>query len=140
MKAMIFDMDGVLVDSEPMHIEMDLQMVRDYGIEVTQGVLDKFVGVSNEQMWRELKETYKLPYTLDSLISRAEATKLEGFSTLPIELIEGIKPLMSILRNQGVKMAVASSSDLTTIEVMLTRLGIYDEFDVIVSGQEVEKK
>ncbi|WP_341478701.1 HAD hydrolase-like protein, partial [Clostridium neonatale] len=50
MKAVIFDMDGVIIDSEPIHFEVDMQTMREFGVNISKDELNKYVGTTNEYM------------------------------------------------------------------------------------------
>ena len=57
MKAVIFDMDGVIIDSEPIHFEVDMQTMREFGVNISKDELNKYVGTTNEYMLNDLKNT-----------------------------------------------------------------------------------
>ena len=58
MKAVIFDMDGVIIDSEPIHLEVDIQTLKDLGCDISLKELEKYVGVTNEYMFIDIKKNY----------------------------------------------------------------------------------
>jgi len=55
LKAVIFDMDGVIVDSEPIHFEVDKRVLKKCGFIANDDILNPYVGVSSPEMWRDLK-------------------------------------------------------------------------------------
>ena len=59
MKAVIFDMDGVIIDSEPIHFEVDMQTMREFGVNISKDELNKYVGTTNEYMLNDLINKYK---------------------------------------------------------------------------------
>ncbi|SFE27256.1 hypothetical protein SAMN04487969_1011010 [Paenibacillus algorifonticola] len=65
MKAFIFDMDGVIIDSEPLHFEVDIETMEYLGFKVTQDDLEKYVGMTNPAMWRLIRVEYGLFLTAD---------------------------------------------------------------------------
>lgn len=138
-KALIFDMDGVILDSEPLHFEADKKALWEYGVEITDDILSNYVGAADAVMWAELKEIYNLKDTVDELTEKQLAYKLETFGAKELKTIDGIRELIGLLKGKGVKVGLASSSQRELIEKILKNLGIAGFFDVIVSGDDVSK-
>lgn len=138
-KAFIFDMDGVIIDSEPLHFESDRMVMREFGVELTDEELNRFVGVANPQMWAELKDKYNIDLSIDELLERQHANKLKLLEEMELETISGIDELISDLQKKGIAIALASSSSKEFIELVLKKLGITECFQAIVSGDDVEK-
>ncbi|REK52204.1 MAG: hypothetical protein C6W55_17105 [Thermobacillus sp.] len=67
-KAFIFDMDGVIIDSEPLHFEVDELTGRHFGADVSKEYLERFVGMTNPEMWRIIREEHGIPHTVDEII------------------------------------------------------------------------
>ncbi len=132
-------MDGVIIDSEPLHFESDRMVMREFGVELTDEELNRFVGVANPQMWAELKDKYSINITIEELLERQHASKLKLLEERELETISGIDELISDLQKKGIAIALASSSSREFIELVLKKLGITECFQVIVSGDEVEK-
>ncbi len=138
-KAVIFDMDGVIIDSEPLHYESDLLTLKHFGIEISPEALNQYVGVSNRVMWEDLKEKYNLAASVDQLLEKQSCTKQHLIGSKKLEPITGIPGLLEEIKNAGVKIGLASSSDRSFIEMILNSLGIIGFFEVIVSGDEIKK-
>jgi len=132
-------MDGVIIDSEPLHFESDRMVMREFGVELTDEELNRYVGVANPQMWAELKDKYNINLTIDELLERQHANKLKLLKEIQLETISGIDELILDLQKKGIAIALASSSSREFIELVLEKLGITECFQVIVSGDEVEK-
>lgn len=132
-------MDGVIIDSEPLHFESDRMVMREFGVELTDEELNRYVGVANPQMWAELKDKYNINLTIDELLERQHANKLKLLKEIQLETISGIDELILDLQKKGIAIALASSSSREFIELVLKKLGIIDCFQVIVSGDDVEK-
>ncbi len=138
-KALIFDLDGVIIDSEPVHFESDRMTMREYGIDIADEILNRYVGVTNPVMWAEIKEIYSLSCPVDELLHKQLKYKLELFGTEKLEAIDGIFDLIGLLKEKGIKVGLASSSPRGFIELILKNLGIIGFFDGIVSGEDVLK-
>lgn len=137
MKAVIFDMDGVIIDSEPIHLEVDIQTMKDLGYNISKEELNKYVGTTNEYMFTDIKNRYKINKSVEEIISyKVEMTK-EKIIKSDLEPIEGIRELLSDLKNKNIPAAIASSSPRDFIGVVVSKFGLQDYFSYIVSGEEV---
>jgi beta-phosphoglucomutase family hydrolase len=137
LKAFIFDMDGVIIDSEPIHFEIDMETARHLGFELTSEDLEKYVGMRNPDMWALIKQEYGLSQSVEDIVGFQLAQKLTLLDELQIEPIEGIRALLQDLRSHGIKIGLASSSPRVFIEKVLVKFGIRDFFTSVVSGEEV---
>lgn len=136
--AVIFDMDGVIVDSEPLHFKAEKITMEYYGNEISGEELSNYVGVANPEMWAELKKKYMLTATLDEILEKQFSFKRNLFRSNKLKPIDGISELLQKLRSRGIRIALASSSSRELIELLLDKLGIKASFEVIVSGEEVK--
>lgn len=139
LKAVIFDMDGVIVDSEPLHFEIDKRILRKCGVDADDEILLPYVGVSNPDMWKDLKMKYDLPMSVDELLKLQSDLKTEVFSEPGPEAIDGIKELLTDLKQNNIISVVASSSSRAFIETILNTTHIREFFVDIFSGEEVER-
>jgi len=136
-KAVIFDMDGVIIDSEPIHFESDKMTMRDFGYEITCEELNNYVGRSNSIMWAELREKYSISSSLKELLQKQMYYKKLLFGNRQLKCIEGIESLLNGLKNLDIKIGLASSSPREFIELILKTLGVFEYFEVVISGEEV---
>jgi haloacid dehalogenase superfamily, subfamily IA, variant 3 with third motif having DD or ED/haloacid dehalogenase superfamily, subfamily IA, variant 1 with third motif having Dx(3-4)D or Dx(3-4)E/beta-phosphoglucomutase family hydrolase len=136
-KAFIFDMDGVIIDSEPLHFEVDELTGRHFGVDVNKEYLERFVGMTNPEMWRIIREEHGIPHTVDEIIAFQSEKKLRHLEALEIEPIDGIRDLLEELRRHDIAIGLASSSPRVFIEAVLAKFKIRDDFTCIVSGEEV---
>ena len=128
-KALIFDMDGVLVNTEPHHIFLEKKLFAGLKLNITEEEHNTYMGKANDVMWRELKQKYNLPYEVQELAERNKKEIIKFFSELKdIELMPGIINILEKLYQKRIPMAVASSSVAETIEIILTRTGLHKYF------------
>lgn len=139
MKAFLFDMDGVIIDSEPIHFEVDLQVMADLGIDMKPEGLQRFVGMTNPEMWRMLKQEHRIAKSISDIMDEQNAIKIERIRTLDLAPIDGIPELIGELKAHGIKLALASSSPPAFIEAVLDKFQLRPQFDCVVSGEEVER-
>ncbi|MFC4098200.1 HAD family hydrolase [Paenibacillus xanthanilyticus] len=139
-RAVIFDMDGVLVDSEPIYFEIEQASFRHYGIHMAEEEQHQFVGITPEEMWRRVKSRYGLAPSVAELTAFHQTNVLKA-----IERHRELAPMpqaaafLHRLKKRGIPVAVASSSPMALIERMLTRIGLIEKFDAIASGEEVRQ-
>lgn len=138
MKAVIFDMDGVIIDSEPIHFEVDMQTMKDFGCGISKEELNKYVGTTNEYMWTDIKNKYKLDKSVEEIINyRSEMVKRKVIES-DLAPIEGIIDLLKDLKDKNIPAAIASSSPKDFIKVVVSKFELEDYFSCILSGEEVE--
>jgi HAD superfamily hydrolase (TIGR01509 family) len=139
MDAVIFDMDGVLIDSEPLHFEVDQLVLRKLNIYEGKSYLERFVGYTNPAMWQIIKEEFSIESTIEELIDLQMTVKLSHLEQSNYEAIEGIKELLEELQSFNVPIAIASSSPRIFIEAVIKKIHIVDYFQDWISGEEVPK-
>lgn len=139
-RAVIFDMDGVLVDSEPFICEAATRMFAEHGLIVEPEDFLPFVGAGENRYIGGVAEKYGFP--LD--IERDKARTYEIYGEIvrgKLEPLPGVHAFISRARAKGLRLALASSADRIKIEINLRDIGLPPEtFDAVVSGQDVVNK
>ena len=139
-KAVIFDMDGVIIDSEPMHYEVFKKYIKELKISVPEEEYNTFIGTTDRQIYTYLKEKYNLKDTVEVLESNYVARYTEYLKGERDEKpIHGVDILIKDLYSHNVKLAVASSARKENIETVLNMFNLNKFFNVKLSGQEVSK-
>lgn len=137
-KAVIFDMDGVLVDNRDIHIEAFQIMFKRHGYECESKTILKTFGQVNKQILSSifgegtLTEQQIIDYGLEK-----EAIYREIFEK-EIKPVDGLVEFLKELKSRGIKIAVGSSGPLKNVEYVLEKCGIGEYFDTIVHGDMVE--
>ncbi len=139
MKAVIFDMDGVLVDSEPLHYESDVAMLDRLGIRAPEGYLDRFVGVTNPVMWAEIAREFAVEKDVEEILNAQLSLKLKLLKKADLKPVDGIPELLAEIRKARLPVAVASSSSAIFIKEVLSRIGVARFIDAYVSGENVKR-
>lgn len=139
LKAFIFDMDGVIIDSEPLHFDVDLLTLEYFGVTATQEQLEPYVGMTNPEMWNLIRTEYNLASSVEEIIEYQLTKKLDVLRAMTIDPIEGIRELIDSLNMKHIPIAVASSSPRIFIEEVLTKFNLLEKFHFIISGEEVAK-
>jgi beta-phosphoglucomutase len=139
-EAIIFDLDGVLVDTEPIHSEIEKRQFRMNGIYISDEEHRQFMGATSESMWMEIGRTHQLNISVEKLIEQNKTESILHFSKQSeIPVMPGIFALLNKLKSKNYSLAVASSSVPEIIELILEKTGLRHYFQVVVSSQEAGK-
>ena len=132
-------MDGVIIDSEPLHFEVDIQVMNYYGSAITHEQLEQYVGMTNPEMWA-IKDEHQLTQSVSEIIEYQLSNKIEMLTSREMEPIDGIRELLAELKARNIPAAIASSSPPVFISAVLRKFDLLDHFKCVVSGEEVEKE
>ncbi|GAA2912789.1 HAD family hydrolase [Enterococcus pseudoavium] len=138
LEAIIFDMDGVLVDSEYTYFQSKSQILREAGHIVEESYHFQFMGTTSEYMWQQMKQEFALPLTVPEYVAKMTALRQEMIRRDGIKVIPHVQAFVKRLHGAGLKLAVASSSSLAEIKENLLALGLSDYFSEVVSTEEVK--
>lgn len=139
LQAIIFDMDGLMIDSEPLHSRSLEIVLNKYGIKprLNKYGIVQTLGIGVPSNWEKLKKEYKLKASVKKLTEEKHAAYEKLIPR--IKPMPGLIPLLRDLRKSNLKMAVASGESLKNIKTILTRLKIDNYFEAMVSGEEVKQ-
>lgn len=134
--AVIFDMDGTLIDSLGAWDNAAVNFIKSKGLEPIEGLQEELVQMSLQAGARKIQRVYKLELTTDEILEQTISPVRERYFT-DIDAKPGVVELLEKLKRQGIKMCVATSSDRELAEGALTRLGIRDYFEFIITSDDV---
>jgi HAD superfamily hydrolase (TIGR01509 family) len=137
-KAVIFDMDGVIVDSEPLHIRAERMTLAPYGLNISDAEFQTYMGRTSRFLLQDMIRKHRLPASLDELYPK-HMQHLFRLYQEELKPIPGAVELIRLLYQRGFDLAVASSSDKELILIMLKVLHISSLFKTWVSGEEMER-
>jgi HAD superfamily hydrolase (TIGR01509 family) len=139
-QTVIFDMDGVIVDTEPVHHYAYCQQFKLLGIEVTPEMYASFTGNSTKNIFERLKVQFNLNETVEELVDAKRNLFNAAFDTKDdLYLLDGVEDLIKELYANGMQLVLASSSATVTINRIFNRFQLHHYFSHIVSGEDFPK-
>ena len=139
-KTVIFDMDGVIVDTEPVHHYAYNQYFKLLNIEVNAEMYASFTGNSTKNIFERLKIQFNLAEEVNALVETKRNLFNDAFdSKEDLYLLDGVEDLIKDLYDNGMQLVLASSSATVTINRVFNRFGLHKYFTHIVSGEDFPK-
>jgi beta-phosphoglucomutase len=139
LKAILFDMDGVIVDTEPLHSKAYYQMFDAVNIDVSDQLYASFTGQSTISICRKLCKHFSLFETPETLVALKRKFFKKIFETdKDLHLIDGVLELIKDYHNNGLTLVLASSASMTTINNVFTRFNLDQYFIAKLSGADLK--
>ena len=137
-RAIIFDMDGVLVDSEPLFHDAINRLLTQEGAEPVSAAENQetLLGTTIEETWRRLKLSRALPLPVETYMGRYDLLVREMMMQ-ELAPQPGVRELIGVCRERGLPIAVASSSRHSWVDLKLAAIGLTGAFDLVVGGDDV---
>lgn len=133
-------MDGVIVDTEPVHRYAYFKHFDELNVLVTDEMFATYTGNSTRNVFQKLKETFEINQEVEDLIQRKRAIFNDAFDTKEdLYLIDGVENLIKNLHHNGFEIIVASSASKVTIDRVFKRFQLHQYFSHIVSGEDFPK-
>ena len=134
-KAVIFDMDGVIVDSESTHVKIERELILQYGGSINPEFLERFCGTTDSFFWQAIVKEFDLKVTPKHLSDEKNKRFIEKIKDL--NLFPGVYSLIENIKEKKIKLALASSSRRNWIDGIITSNKLH--FDYVVSGESLHK-
>jgi len=135
-KGVIFDIDGVILDSMPIWDKAGEMFLINLGIQPESGLAETLFCMSMSEGAKYLKERYLLDMNEDEIINGVNET-IKDFYAHQVQLKEGVEQFLRGIKQHGIKMVAATSCDRQVFERALKRLNVIDYFERIFTSTEV---
>ena len=137
-RAVVFDLDGVLWDGEPLYHEAFNVVLAPYGHSISDDDYLNIIGHSVESAWQWVLERFDLDGS-PGRFYRAYDEAVLRLLQRPVDPLPGVRDLLSELRKRGLPVGLASASLRQWVDATLRSLKLEDAFDAVVSASEVER-
>ncbi len=140
LKALLFDLDGTLIDSEYFHYELWNEILAEWGGKLTyEEWLKNHAGIPLPKNAQTLIHRFNIPIPLQELIERREALTLERLKTKDVNLMPYVTEVMDFFESKGLTMALVTSSPRKDVDAIFERNGLDKYFKLIITRSEVTK-
>lgn len=137
-QAVVFDMDGVLLDSEPLHHIVLNEVLAVDAQALSFEEYRPYIGTTLEYTWTDIIGRLALTAPIEQYMAAYDERVLAAYHLHSV-LAPGAQALLNLLAERGLRLAVASSSRTSWVETCLTTMGIRDCFEVVVTGDMVSR-
>ena len=140
-KAVIFDMDGVIFDSERLYIECNKEAARKFGItdmDMVEELGRSCIGITLEETLRKMRECLGEDFPLDEMWAQAAGLFKEKTSGGNLPVKPGVVEILEYLKDKKIPIAIASSTKSDTVKRELSEAGLLDYFDKVVGGDMIK--
>lgn len=139
LQGVLFDMDGVLFDTEKIYWRIEKELLQDLGLPVKEDLKDKVMGANHTQIRITMRDIYGPEFNFDKFTEIKRAKISKELKDNGVQKKEGVEYLLKYLKNNNYKIAVASSTRYNTVVELLKSADIFSYFDAIVGGDMIEK-
>ncbi len=140
LKAVLFDMDGVIVDTEPLHKKAFFKVFEDLDLKITPEYFSTFTGESTKNVCKRLVEENNLSVEPDFIMNKKrEYFKYFFDHDQEFDLLPGVRELFEVYYQSNIKMILASSASMNTINWVFEKFGIANYFLAKISGDELKE-
>ncbi len=136
--TIIFDMDGVLINSEPTHQKMGREQFEALGLNISDEEFMSYVGTSSINMWTRIINKHGLNEDPYDLLLKGRGKYIKVLKEGKVPMVEGAMDLVKRLHKKGYKLVVASSASRKTVEAVLDYFDLQKYFIAKIAGDEVE--
>ena len=138
-KAIIFDMDGLMIDSERVTFECYQERLKDMNLTMDEKFYKTLLGKPIKGIYQRFYDVYGNDFPIENVIQDVHQLMAERFETEGVPIKTGLKSLLEYLKENNYKTIVATSSNRDRVDTILSQAQITDYFDDSICGDEVTK-
>ena len=140
LKAVLFDMDGVIVDTEPIHKKAYFKMFEHFDLNVSEELYSSFAGASTQRVCNTVIDEFNLKIGADEM----ESVKRKYFKNFfdndeDFGTVKGVKELIEHYHNNEIVLILATSASHTTINMVFARFNLNPYFKAVISGTDLKE-
>ena len=138
-KAIIFDMDGLMIDSERVTFECYQEILKGMNLTMDEEFYKTLLGKPLKGIYQRFYDVYGNDFPIEDVIKDVHALMAKRFETEGVPIKTGLKSLLEYLKENNYKTIVATSSNRDRVDTILSQAQITDYFDDSICGDEVTK-
>ena len=138
-KAVIFDMDGVIFDTEKVYLDIWIEVFEKYGYKMTKELYITVMGTGRKNVIKTFLENFGDDLPIEKMYEEKDNQLFYIIENQGIPLKKGVKELFSMLKEKNYKIALATSAKRDRVEKQIKDKWLKESFDAIVCGDDVEK-
>lgn len=139
-QCVIFDMDGVIIDSEPIHMACEQKIFRLLGISISNEEHNALIGTTDVAMWTSIGQKHTLPIQICEIIQLNKSLFMEYLKReVHLKPVPHVSELITNLYKNDFSLALASSSSFEQIDYILNDLSLKHYFHTLISGEDVKE-
>ena len=138
-KAIIFDMDGLMIDSERVTFECYQEILKGMNLTMDEEFYKTLLGKPLKGIYQRFYDVYGNDFPIEDVIKDVHALMAKCFETEGVPIKTGLKSLLEYLKENNYKTIVATSSNRDRVDTILSQAQITDYFDDSICGDEVTK-
>lgn len=140
-RAVLFDFDGVVVQSERIHMESFMELLGPFGVSVSEERWYKeFAGTGSRSIIERLAKEYGIREDIGALVEKRKKLYEARVKAGELKETRGVKGFLQMLRLHGIKTAIVSGSHRSNVQLAISTLGLDGLFDIIVSGDDIRAR
>jgi len=141
LKAVLFDFDGVVVQSERLHMESFMELLAPFGVKVSEARwYREFAGTGSRSIIERLAAEYGIREDIGVLVEKRKKLYEDRVRKGELNETPGVKEFLTLLKKRGIRTAIVSGSHSSNVRLAISTLGLEGLFEIIVSGDDIESR